>query len=85
MFENIFVGNKAAAEDTQFLVRLNFQSHDNTLRLMGDLCRKGITHVLNLASDTTLRFCVIPDREDLERNGIELKEMKLRQERIDVT
>merc|ERR1711874_284307 len=60
VFENIYVGNKAAAEDTQFLLR------------------KGITHVLNLASDTTLKFFVLPDKEMLEKNGIELKEMKLR-------
>jgi len=60
VFENIFVGNKAAAEDTQFLLR------------------KGITHVLNLASDTTLKFFVVPDKEELQRNGIQLKEMKLR-------
>merc|ERR1711892_764998 len=60
VFENIFLGNKGAAESTDFLVK------------------KGITHVLNLASDTTLKFFVVPEREKLEKIGIELKEMKLR-------
>ena len=53
-------GNKAAAEDTQFLVS------------------KSITHVLNLASNTKLRFFVVPDHESLQTHGIELKEMMLR-------
>ena len=60
VFPNLYIGNKAAAEDTQFLVS------------------KSITHVLNLASNTKLRFFVVPDHESLQTHGIELKEMMLR-------
>merc|ERR1719474_853315 len=60
VYENLFLGNKGAAESTDFLVK------------------KGITHVLNLASDTSLRFFVAPEKDELQKNGIELKEMKLR-------
>lgn len=60
VFDNIYLGNKAAAEDAEFLVS------------------KGITAVLNLASDTNLKFFVVPDKEKLDKLGIELKEMKLR-------
>ena len=77
VFENIFVGNKAAAEDTQFLLRFSSLLFDKLIQTGND-CRKGITHVLNLASDKTLKFFVEPDKEQLERNGIQLKEMKLR-------
>ena len=38
VFDNIFLGNKGAAENVDFLVK------------------KGITHMLNLASDTSLKF-----------------------------
>ena len=60
VFPNLYIGNKAAAEDTQFLVS------------------KSITHVLNLASNTKLRFFVVPDHESLQTHSIELKEMMLR-------
>ena len=60
VFDNIFLGNKAAAENTDYLVS------------------KKITHVLNLASDTNLKYHVVPDRESLKQQGIELKELKLR-------
>ena len=60
VFDNIFLGNKAAAEDTDYLVS------------------KKITHVLNLASDTNLKYHVVPDHESLKTQGIELKELKLR-------
>ena len=60
VFNNIFLGNKGAAENVDFLVK------------------KGITHMLNLASDTNLKFFVVPEREKLDEIGIELKEMKLR-------
>eukprot|EP00092_Neocalanus_flemingeri_P015588 GFUD01016876.1.p1 GENE.GFUD01016876.1~~GFUD01016876.1.p1 ORF type:complete len:430 (+),score=113.03 GFUD01016876.1:921-2210(+) len=60
VFEKIFLGNKGAAENADFLVM------------------KGISHVLNLAADTNLKFFVVPDRERLEKNGIELKEMQLK-------
>ena len=83
MFDNIFIGNKAAAEDTEFLARSGIKFYDK-VDADGKSLRKGITHVLNLASDTTLKFFVTPDKESLEKNGIELKEMKLRQERMNV-
>ena len=60
VFDNIFLGNKAAAENTDYLVS------------------KKITHVLNLASDTNLKYHVVPDHESLKQQGIELKELKLR-------
>jgi len=60
VFENLFLGNKGAAENTDFLVE------------------KGISHILNLASDTNLKFFVAPDKEGLKKHGIELKELKLR-------
>ena len=60
VFNNLYLGNKAAAEDTDYLTS------------------KGITHVLNLASNTDLKLHVIPDHESLKVQGIELKEMKLR-------
>ena len=60
VFDDIFLGNKAAAEDTDYLAS------------------KKISHVLNLASDTNLKYHVVPDRESLKQQGIELKELKLR-------
>ena len=44
VWENIMVGNKAAAESTEFLLQ------------------RGVTHLLNLAADRSLRFHVTPDK-----------------------
>ena len=60
VFDNLLIGNKAAAEDTSFLLS------------------KGITHILNLASNTKLKFHVIPDHESLKKQDIRLREMMLR-------
>ena len=76
VWENIMVGNKAAAESTEFLLQ------------------RGVTHLLNLAADRSLRFHVTPDKvrcstdiheihakrskAALARAGVEVKEMGLR-------
>merc|ERR1711872_9120 len=54
---NLFLGNKAAAENTEYLKT------------------NKITHLLNMGSDSkrSTKFFVVPDKEGLEKEGIELK------------
>ena len=58
VFVNLFLGNKAAAEDARYLKS------------------KGITHLLNMGSASlrSSKFLVVPDKDDLEREGIEVKD-----------
>ena len=57
VFPNLLLGNKGAAEDTAFLKR------------------EGITHLLNMGSVSlrSNKFLVRPDKDDLAREDIELK------------
>ena len=57
VFANLFLGNKAAAEDTEYVKS------------------KGITHIINMAAKSlrSTKFQVMPDKEKLEGEGIELK------------
>eukprot|EP00092_Neocalanus_flemingeri_P105896 GFUD01135805.1.p1 GENE.GFUD01135805.1~~GFUD01135805.1.p1 ORF type:complete len:228 (+),score=76.61 GFUD01135805.1:304-987(+) len=67
IFPNLFLGNKAAAEDTNYMKS------------------KGITHLLNMGSVSlrSPKFLVVPHKEELASEGIELEnspdwgEMKL--------
>ena len=58
VFPNLFLGNKAAAEDTKYMKS------------------KGITHLLNMGSASlrSSKFLVVPDKEELAREGIELED-----------
>ena len=57
VFANLFLGNKAAAEDTEYVKS------------------KGITHIINMAAKSlrSTKFQVMPDKDELAREGIEVK------------
>ena len=57
VFPNLFLGNKAAAEDTEYLKS------------------KGITHLFNMAAVSlrSSKFLVLPNKDELAREGIELE------------
>eukprot|EP00092_Neocalanus_flemingeri_P021645 GFUD01023478.1.p1 GENE.GFUD01023478.1~~GFUD01023478.1.p1 ORF type:complete len:217 (+),score=79.97 GFUD01023478.1:89-739(+) len=58
VFPNLLIGNKAAAEDIDFLTM------------------KKISHVINLAAESSTKFIVTPDREALDDKKIKLTETK---------
>ena len=57
VFANLYLGNKAAAEDTEYVKS------------------KGITHIINMAAKSlrSTKFQVMPDKDELAREGIEVK------------
>eukprot|EP00092_Neocalanus_flemingeri_P070367 GFUD01086352.1.p1 GENE.GFUD01086352.1~~GFUD01086352.1.p1 ORF type:complete len:218 (+),score=82.24 GFUD01086352.1:28-681(+) len=59
VFPNLLIGNKAAAEDIDFLTM------------------KKISHVINLAAESSTKFIVTPDRAALDEREIKLTEVTL--------